>query len=134
MSHTICYVSKAAPGLSNEDVEAIFTYTLENNNARGIKGILVFGFGNFFQVIEGDRRTIVRLFRSIQKDERHQKIEVLINNRMSKPVFGSYSASFNIVKTKTQLADISNYLNVIKYNRIFSERMKRLIHPFLLSL
>lgn len=134
MAHTICYVSKAARGLTDSAIDEIFNVTLLNNNALNISGILVYGFANFFQVLEGEKKSVLGVFDNIQNDQRHEHIEVLINNKISRPVFANYSASFNIVKTKTQLADITNYLNVIKYNRIFSDRMKRLIHPFLLSL
>lgn len=134
MKHTICYVSKAIDNLSEESVEDIFQSTIANNNSQGVTGILLYGFGNFFQVIEGNKRQILRLFAKIKTDDRHHRIETLINHSIKKPVFGSYSSTFNIVKTKTQLKDISDYLNLLNYNVVFSDRMKRLIHPFLLSL
>ena len=134
MKHTICYVSKSAEALSEESIEEIFQTTLAHNNSEGITGILLYGFGNFFQVLEGNKRQILRLYAKIRKDPRHHRIETLINHPIKRTIFGSYSSSFNIVKTKTQLSDISEYLNVLNYNAVFSERMKRLIHPFLLSL
>ena len=134
MKHTICYVSKAVEGLSDEAIEDIFEVTKINNNRDGITGILLYGFGNFFQVLEGNKKQLDKLFEAICNDSRHHRIETLINHRVKRPIFGSYSATFNIVKTKTQLRDISDYLNLSDYNKVFSDRMKRLIHPFLLSL
>ena len=57
-SFTICYFSDAATDLSNEDINALFDQVNSFNNKHDISGILLFGMGKFFQVLEGDE-TIV---------------------------------------------------------------------------
>ena len=54
MIYTLCYVSKANEGMNENTIEDIFHTTVENNTKKGIHGILMYGMGNFFQVLEGD--------------------------------------------------------------------------------
>lgn len=131
MKHTICYVSKPQEGVTEEEINSIFNITQTNNRAGGITGILLYGFGNFFQVLEGEEKQIVKLFQTIKDDSRHHKIETLIDHHIEFPIFASYSSNFNVVKTKTDLASIKRYLDFFNAKTPFSDKITRLINPFL---
>jgi hypothetical protein len=132
MNYTICYISKLADNLDNADVEKIFEQTQLNNNEKNIKGILLFEFGNFFQVLEGKKELIEDLYHNkICKDLRHSDIQTLINYNIKQPIFNDYSSEFNIVKTRGQLENIKEYLNQ-NHHHHFSKNIKRLLNPFLL--
>ena len=111
MNHTICYISKAREGLSDLEIQEIFRTTQARNNAEDIKGILLYGFGNFFQVLEGKKKIIEDLYlNKISEDERHSDILTIINYHIKTPIFSKYSSEFNIVKTNSQLDSIKAYL------------------------
>ncbi|WP_121908073.1 BLUF domain-containing protein [Ulvibacter antarcticus] len=130
MNHTICYVSKLSEGFTDQDVNEVFETTQLNNNKAGITGILLFGFGNFFQVLEGEKKQIERLFDVILDDPRHHKIETLIHHDIEFPIFASYSSTFNVVKTKTDLTTIKSYLDIFNEKTPFTDKITRLINPF----
>ncbi|MCW8980052.1 BLUF domain-containing protein [Altibacter sp.] len=134
MNHTICYVSKARQGLSEKEIEVIFEKTQRNNTNANITGILLYGFGNFFQVLEGEKEQITVLFDTICEDHRHDRIETLIHHPIKKPIFATYNSKFNVVKTQKELSEIKNYLDVFNNKTSFSSKINRLIHPFLLSI
>ncbi|MEZ4778477.1 MAG: BLUF domain-containing protein [Flavobacteriaceae bacterium] len=132
MNYTICYISKAREGLNEDEIEIIFTNTKERNNAKSIKGILLYGFGNFFQVLEGERKVIEDLYlNKISEDKRHSDIVTIINYPIKNPIFEAYSTEFNIVKTNTQLDTIKNYLNQNSLHHL-SKNIQRMLNPFLL--
>ena len=132
MNYTICYISKSSEELEQKDIEEIFAHTETQNNRKKIKGILLYEFGNFFQVLEGNKKVIEDLYENkISKDTRHTDIHTLINYNITKPIFKEYSSDFNIVKTRTQLDSIRAYLK-LNHHHHFSENIQRLLNPFLL--
>lgn len=132
MNYTICYISKASLELKQKDIEEIFSYTRLHNNEKGIKGILLYEFGNFFQVLEGNKKVIEDLYHNkISTDTRHTDIQTLINYDIKESIFKEYSSDFNIVKTRAQLDSIRTYLK-LNHHHHFSENIQRLLNPFLL--
>ncbi len=132
MNYTICYISKSSLELKEKDIEEIFSYTQLHNNKKGIKGILLYEFGNFFQVLEGNKQVIEDLYHNkISTDTRHTDIQTLINYDIKDPIFKEYNSNFNIIKTSAQLESVRTYLN-LNHHHHFSENIKRLLNPFLL--
>ena len=130
--YTICYVSKASEDITNVDVEDIFRVTKQANNASGISGILLYSFGNFFQVLEGDKKDLQRLYENqIKKDTRHSNIYEVFQREMKTPIFSNYFTQFQTVTTSIQLDEIRKYLNTNLTNDI-NEKLSRLLKPFMI--
>ena len=68
---TFVYCSRAAEGVDNTEVGRIVESAQHRNLARGITGVLVFGSGVFFQLIEGPPAKIKKLSASLYRDPRH---------------------------------------------------------------
>jgi hypothetical protein len=130
MTYTICYISKASEDLTKAAVNEIFEATVQNNSLKNINGILLQGFGNFFQVLEGDKKILEDLYQNnILKDKRHSDVFEIIRRETEEPVFSDYSSNFNVVKSASELKQIQNYLSRTRYNST-SEKIKRLLMPF----
>ncbi len=133
MTYTICYVSKAMEALNQLAIEDIFMTTIHNNKQKNIHGILLYGMGDFFQVLEGNEKEVEDLFENhIKKDPRHSNIFEVIRRPTQKPIFSEYSSLFTVVKTNQQLEQIKTYLALNKVNST-SEKLSRLLNPFLLD-
>ncbi len=74
MKFAICYVSTAASGISNNEIEDLLKLSSTNNNRDQITGILLFSNGNFFQVLEGEKKVITEIFEKIKQDRRHRNL------------------------------------------------------------
>ena len=72
--YTFVYCSRAAEGVDDVEVGRIVESAQCRNLARGITGVLVFGNGVFFQLIEGPATQIRRLIASLHSDPRHYDI------------------------------------------------------------
>ncbi|WP_111881743.1 BLUF domain-containing protein [Aequorivita sp. CIP111184] len=130
--YTICYVSKASVDITKDDVKEIFKITESSNNATDISGILLYSFGNFFQVLEGEKKDLVHLYEEkIKKDTRHSNIYEVFSREIESPIFSNYLTQFQTITTSIQLNEIRNYLKANRTNAM-SDKLSRLLKPFMI--
>ena len=129
---TICYVSSAKPGLSQEELESLFNATQQYNISEDITGILLFESGKFLQVLEGPKDLLNDLYEKIKEDDRHENIFLILKSRTKQRIFEEYSSRFSIVKSKEDLQKIEAYLNQIEDAIPNLRYVKGVLEPFLL--
>ena len=115
----LIYASRAADD-SAAAIEAILTQAREHNPASGITGVLCYGGGVFLQAIEGGRSQVSALFGHIQRDVRHQDVELLHYEEIDERRFGGWTMG------QVNLSRI-NHAIVLKY----SESME--LNPYAVS-
>lgn len=74
---TFVYCSRAAEGIDDAEVDRIIDWSQRRNVARDITGVLVFGSGVFFQLIEGPPAQVKDLIAKLHSDPRHYDIVTL---------------------------------------------------------
>ncbi|MGD1824352.1 BLUF domain-containing protein [Chromobacterium violaceum] len=80
LQHLI-YVSTARRELDNADLEALLESCVRHNLRNDISGVLLYGPGNFIQVLEGEADAIAETYQRILDDPRHHNlIEILLEN------------------------------------------------------
>ena len=104
----LIYASRAADD-SAAAIEAILTQAREHNPASGITGVLCYGGGVFLQAIEGGRSQVSALFGHIQRDPRHQDVELLHYEEINERRFGGWTMG------QVNLSRI-NHAIVLKYS------------------
>lgn len=72
----LAYFSQAAEGVDSYDIENIVAASHRNNARHGLSGVLIFGKGIFFQVLEGPKTNVLHLMEKVRKDPRHTNIVV----------------------------------------------------------
>jgi hypothetical protein len=77
MLKRINYISSFAKDMSDDELEELASRAAKKNAENDITGVLMAKGGLFFQIIEGPEGNIDRLFTSILKDPRHEKIITL---------------------------------------------------------
>ncbi|MFI8743092.1 MULTISPECIES: BLUF domain-containing protein [Pseudomonadaceae] len=87
----LLYISRAAPTISNEQVQDILLSSRQNNPASSITGILVHGGGLFMQVLEGQEQDVLRKYVKILDDPRHSGAEILYISPANNRIFGKWS-------------------------------------------
>ncbi|HEA30924.1 hypothetical protein LCGC14_2889660 [marine sediment metagenome] len=129
--HTICYISKANPSLSEDEIQLLFEQVNQCNQVLGITGFLTYSFGRFFQVLEGNPKHILPLFENkIKEDQRHTEIFEVYNRSTPHQVFLKYNSKFKVVTQKEELQNIEKYLLAHRAAEN-SEKISRLLKPFL---
>jgi hypothetical protein len=114
MPHTLCYVSSAKSSLTDLDIDHLFRVNKRNNTEYGISGILVYNYGNFLQILEGDKQKIYFLFEKISQDSRHNNIIKLIDASTDEHIFEGYDSGFVIVENSKKLNQLKKYLDWVK--------------------
>ena len=71
MLYTFVYCSRATEGVDDAEVDRIVEAAQRRNINRGITGVLVFGNGVFFQLLEGPAVEIKKLIANLHCDPRH---------------------------------------------------------------
>lgn len=110
MRYTISYVSTVSHFLSDTDVEELMDYVKEQNNLNNITGILIHSDGNFFQVLEGEKETIKKLFEKIKKDSRHYNIIKMLDKEISDNSFSKYHSSFTVISGHYSHTELQKFL------------------------
>lgn len=131
--YTICYFSKVSDGLTDQEVKELFDYSSQENNAKGICGILLHSFGNFFQVLEGDKEYLTSLYETkIKEDPRHHSIFEVINKGDSDPIFTKYNSRFETIENSNQLNEVKAYLAKHSIKSSTSNKLSRLLKSFVI--
>jgi len=87
----LVYVSAASRELCPEDLEAIRSASAQNNATRGITGLLLFGGGRFYGVLEGNRRRVFNRMERIITDPRHRDLRIVREDDVAGQRFANWS-------------------------------------------
>jgi len=82
-------VATAAPRIS--DIDLLVTRARVRNRHLGVTGMLLFENGSFLQTIEGPPPAVAAVWQSIQRDTRHNHIEVLSEHIVASRLFSDWS-------------------------------------------
>ena len=77
MLKRIHYISSFVDDMSDNEIKELASQAAKKNAENDITGVLMAKGGLFFQIIEGPEENIDRLFTTILKDPRHEKIITL---------------------------------------------------------
>jgi hypothetical protein len=101
----IIYASAATTPINQADLLKMLERSREKNARLGITGILLHSEGSFFQVLEGKEDAVENIFETIQHDQRHVNITVIIRETIAKRAFPEWSMAFANA-TNEQLKEI----------------------------
>lgn len=130
--HTITYVSTASPDLKEEDTKNLLVSAKNINILNGISGILIYSDGNFFQIIEGEKQKVKKLFNKIKRDPRHYNLIKLLDKSIEAFSFESYTSSFTVIYNRSNIMELNKFLNREKqYNPLGFENISYLTQKFI---
>ena len=87
----LAYRSRATFNPSPKDIDRLLRAAQERNRASKLTGILIYEQGWFFQWLEGPSQSLMRVWDSIRRDDRHCDIEILREQPMTKRMFASWN-------------------------------------------
>lgn len=114
MRHAICYVSNKNKEVNDTQVEKLLEVCATNNSLSGIKGLLLYSGGNFFQIIEGEKGFILNLFETIRKDTRHHGIIQIIGRDIEQDAFDGYKTDIITDQSRYQTRLPKEYTDTLE--------------------
>ncbi len=92
--HHIIYMSRAAAPMSDEQLARLLEQAREGNKKRSITGALVYGAGQFMQIIEGEESQLAQLYAELLNDSRHGSVVKLADKQVAQRSFSDWSMAF----------------------------------------
>jgi hypothetical protein len=106
--HHIIYLSRVSQKLSSEELVALLVKARRRNALAGITGAMVYGEGQFMQVLEGEATAVTTLYERIVADPRHQAILKLADKPVAERTFMEWSMAFRELSAE-QAAELDGY-------------------------
>lgn len=94
MIHQLMYYSTARHEQGDAQLLEILEVSRRNNAAVGITGLLLYGDGVFFQVLEGDEETVKACFERIKLDNRHQHMLIAAKRNVPQRSFEDWAMGY----------------------------------------
>lgn len=101
----LLYISSATEPMSNDALLDLLRECRENNAAKGVTGMLLYGNATFLQVLEGEEPVVDALFERIRRDPRHDRVQVLHRKTIERRQYSDWSMGFKRVSAK-ELAQV----------------------------
>lgn len=114
----IAYVSNARTDLTMTEIDELFKFVIDFNTKNTITGILLYKEGDFMQIIEGTKKSIVNLYNRILNDNRHKNVITLYNNTIEGRIFESYETGFTVLKDFHHIEKLNEYFEWVKESGI----------------
>lgn len=114
MRYAICYVSTAVKKLDREEIKELLEYTEEKNNRINVKGLLLYSEGNFFHVMEGEKKIVHDLYEQIQNDPRHHNIIQVLGKELDHGAFDGFKSDIVTDENKYDPDILQEYLEPVR--------------------
>ena len=90
----IIYTSVASVPFTADDLTRLLATARTSNHAHQVSGLLVFDDGFFIQTLEGPESRVDQVFRTIEKDTRHDHLRLLLRHRIDAREFADWTMGF----------------------------------------
>ena len=110
----VVYVSEKTDA-SDTTLRDIIAYSQKNNPEEGVTGCLLSGSNSFLQLLEGPSDFIDTLYSKISKDNRHENVVALCEEKIDERLFLSWSmklAPFENMEWSNKDFNSGNFLNI----------------------
>lgn len=90
----LIYVSTAIQHFTESELLDLLKVARTANAQHGITGLLLYRYGNFMQVIEGESQKIEQLIENIKRDDRHSNLAVILKEDIIHREFSDWTMGF----------------------------------------
>lgn len=107
--HHIIYGSRALRPFSDDDLLTLLLQARSHNQLHAISGALVYGNGQFMQVMEGEEPALANLYERLLRDPRHTQLVKYADKAIAERSFSEWSMAFQPV-TEAQFTGLMGYV------------------------
>lgn len=90
----IIYLSQAATTVTDELLQELLQQARTFNAAHDITGILLYGNGQFLQLLEGEQAVLELLYARIRQDARHRDVTTYASKEVAMRAFPEWSMAY----------------------------------------
>ena len=121
------YVSTETDPFTNTRLVELLETARRVNSERNVTGLLLYREGSFYQVLEGSETDVKRTFADIERDPRHEAVQILFDGATDVREFPDWQMGFmNLDGIEIEaLTGFSDFLNRDAQPREFLENLSR---------
>ncbi|KXF80466.1 BLUF domain-containing protein [Enterovibrio coralii] len=127
----LIYASSATTEFTESKLMKLLGQARANNQKENISGLLLYAKGNFFQVLEGEKQAVEKLYCKIQQDERHTSVVVIDRSDITRRAFPDWSMGFKNLETFDS-CEVRGYNTI--FNKALSEKDMEELGPDIIYL
>lgn len=90
----LIYLSAGTEWLTGAELNEVLDISRKNNSRDGITGLLLYGDGNFIQLLEGEKAMTQKTFARISSDPRHKGITHIAGGKLEKRNFPEWTMGY----------------------------------------
>jgi EAL domain-containing protein (putative c-di-GMP-specific phosphodiesterase class I) len=129
----IIYCSAARVKFTPQTLAELLRHARRNNAEQGVTGMLLYTDGSFFQVLEGEEKTVDALFASISRDQRHAGVSVIIREPIARRAFADWTmglADMSAIEIDSVVGTNDVFTTGASFARLGPGRAKKLLAAF----
>ncbi len=115
--YRIIYLSSATTKFTSKEIISLLNASRKRNEVNEITGLLLYSDGNFLQIIEGEKKAILKLYSKISIDSRHKNIIKVFEGIVDSREYPNWRMGFNVIDKKLYKRSI----NLETFTRDYSE-------------
>lgn len=115
--HHIVYLSQATHELSPVELVALLQQARERNTQHLTTGALVYGDGQFMQVMEGERAAVEALYKRLERDPHHRNLFRLADKTIAERSFATWSMAFREI-SPSDFAYLTGYASPAQWAQL----------------
>ncbi len=106
--YEMVYASLAEHAMDEAELRELLSRAREANERHGITGLLVYHEREFLQLIEGERDAVKRLYDAIERDPRHERVDLIWEGPVRRRSFQHWTMGF-VVPDGKDLSELPGF-------------------------
>ena len=111
----LIYASTATAPLSEEDLVQLLERSRARNEKLRVTGMLLYKDAQFLQVLEGEEANVMQIFRSVEVDERHEKVDLLRAEYIQHRDFPDWTMGFRNIN-KLDPSKVPGFTRILEHD------------------
>lgn len=108
------YHSVSNPGLNSNDLDNILEKAIAVNSQKNITGCLIYHNNRFVQILEGEKKDVLQVYKKIKTDTRHQTVTLLWENPIDKRYFPEWNMAYHKPNSQNIIQFVNNLMLLSK--------------------
>ena len=129
----LTYASREVRPFSRQEIGELLSACRRANDAHQVTGMLLYSEGSFFQVLEGEKESVDRVFSRVSADDRHHKITTIVREKAPRRSFGDWTMGY-VGLSREELSQAGDWAHELTapdaFNQIGVSRAKKLLRAF----
>lgn len=104
--HHIIYLSRATVSFNDMQLQMLLDQARYYNAQHDVTGILLYGNGQFFQVLEGEEQAVRATYQRISQDPRHRDIAAFADKAIVARAFPEWHMGYRALAPESLIAPV----------------------------